>query len=98
MISRLIAIAKSNVDLTGLNLFEPPNKLEQFASFVYRLDMGFNQFFFFPDIISTFSKLEELTLDGNQLSYLPPSIGSLKNLKILSLNGNKLQKLPHEIG
>jgi len=75
-----------------------PRDFTSLSSTLMTLDLSYNRFVMFPDVVCEVLQLKELFLNNNQLSQLPDNISSLANLQVLHVQQNKLTKLPPSLG
>jgi acyl-CoA synthetase (AMP-forming)/AMP-acid ligase II/Leucine-rich repeat (LRR) protein len=93
----------ANTVLTSLlasfnRLGSAPTQLSAFAGCLKKLHLGCNEIPCVASLLTTLTRLVELTLEGNRLSSLPAAIGGLKRLKELWVHGNQISRLPDELG
>lgn len=62
------------------------------------LELGWNNFNLFPDVIKVLSQLVKLGMGGNKLKEIPEWIDTFQDLKDLDLYDNKISRLPSSIG
>lgn len=63
-----------------------------------QLEIGWNNFDSFPEILATLSNLVKLGMGGNTLNEIPEWIEKFQYLKDLDLYDNKISQLPSSIG
>ncbi len=89
--------------VTGLNLFsnmlagDLPAEIGN-LSFLWSLNLGWNQLTGIPTEIGNLTGLDSLDLEDNLLTEVPAEIGNLTALTHLYLENNQLASLPAEIG
>ncbi|KAF4083752.1 hypothetical protein AMELA_G00120250 [Ameiurus melas] len=80
--------------LTGKNLQEFPEELQQLSGNLRTVDLSNNRIETLPAFIGNFQQLRSLTISNNRLTSLPAEMGKLRKLETLVLNGNQLAQLP----
>ncbi|KXN69823.1 hypothetical protein CONCODRAFT_71171 [Conidiobolus coronatus NRRL 28638] len=103
-IGHAIDNGQSEVNLSGLQLFEVPPQISELQYFVtfngqgicsdIELNLSLNNLEVFPKELLSLKNLTVLNLSGNNITFLPSTIDNLVNLRVFSVDNNKLEYLP----
>lgn len=85
--------AKNNL-ITNDNL---PKSFQTWAPTLLKLNLGGNNFTFFPPQILDVPNLKCLYLGSNHIEELPRNINKLSSLSVLCVGGNRLSEVPESV-
>ena len=85
-------LALTEVEVLNVFLARLPTSTSNLANLT-RLNLNYNKFTQFPEVVLDLINLTHLYVNGNQLSTLPANLNSLEKLQELELRNNKLKRV-----